>query len=72
MEVGRMDEWVLVESGMGQLQVAVAGLGEGGLVAGHAGRARAPGTRHLGTWARWHGCSTAKAREEAAAVVTVG
>lgn len=54
MEVERMNGRVLVESGMGQLQVAVAGLGEGGLVAGHAGRARAPDTRQLGVWARWH------------------
>lgn len=44
-----MDGW-LVESGMGQLQVevAVAGLGEGGLWQGmRAGQ----GTWHPGTWA---------------------
>ena len=57
-----MDGWV-VESGMGQLQVAVAGLGEGGLWQGmragpgHLGT-RAPG--RLGTLAS---CGAAQARE---------
>lgn len=71
MEVQRMNGRTVVESGMGQLQVAVAGLGEG--VCGRAcGQARAPGTRtagRLGTLAR---CGAAEAREEAAAVVTAG
>lgn len=53
MEVERMNGRVVVESGMGQLQVAVAGLGEG--ACGRAcGQARAPGTRapgRLGTLA---------------------
>lgn len=53
MEVERMNGWVVVESGMGQLQVAVAGLGEGGgLVAGHAGRPGHLVPGHLGVWAR--------------------
>lgn len=71
MEVEK-DEWMdgWWSPGMGQLQVAVAGLGEGGLVAGHAGRPghRVPG--HLGAWARTR--HKDKVREEAAAVVTVG
>lgn len=44
MEVERMNGRVLVESGMGQLQVAVAGLGEG------AG----PGHLVPGSWASGH------------------
>lgn len=54
MEVERMNGWTVVESGMGQLQVAVADLGEG--ACGSAcGQARAPGTRapgRLGTLPR--------------------
>lgn len=73
MEVERMNGRVVVESGMGQLQVAVAGLGEG--ACGRAcGQARAPGTRaagRLGT--RWQAAVLhVQAREEAAAVVTAG
>lgn len=51
MELERMNGRVVVESGMGQLQVAVAGLGEGGLWQGmRAGQ----GTWYPGTWASGH------------------
>lgn len=51
MEVERMNGRVVVESGMGQLQVAVAGLGEGGLWQGmRAGQ----GTWYPGSWAPGH------------------
>lgn len=59
MEVGRMDEWVLVESGMGQLQVAVAGLGEGGL---WQGMRAGPGHLVPGTWAPGHAGTVAVLR----------
>lgn len=71
MEVERMNGRVLVESGMGQLQVAVAGLGEGacGRACGQGQGTWYPAAGRLGTMARF--CSAAQAREEAA-VVTVG
>lgn len=60
MECERMD-WTVVESGMEQLQVAVAGLGEGGHVAGHAGMRACGQARAPGFWAAGHSLRCASA-----------
>ena len=61
---GWMNEWALVESGMGQLQVAVAGLGEGacGRACGQGQGTWYPAPGRLGTLARWHACDAAPKR----------